>query len=255
MDTDLIKLLEDTGFTEKEARVYLALLELGKGDVSDIAKASNLKRSIIYVLLEGLIKRGYVSELPNQKINTYQAIDPSVILGQLKSVTKNFSEMLPILRTLRNKGGKRPKITYYENKESIWSIYESINLAEDAFFISSYKRIEKHFPGACEKWVTNYKKDIIPVQGKHLVANNEFDLQIGKEFKAIGQQVKYLPGSDFNMDFTLYENKLAITSLEDEPFIVVIESQELVNSIRPIFEIAWKSGREVSWFFPKARLF
>ncbi len=113
MDTDLLKLLEQTGFTEKEARVYLALLELGKGDVSDIAKIAELKRSIIYVLLEELIKRGYISELPNQKINTYHAIDPSFILNELKITTKNFSEMLPIFRTLRNKGRKRPKITYY----------------------------------------------------------------------------------------------------------------------------------------------
>lgn len=246
MDINLIKLLENTGFTEKEARVYLALLELGKGDVSDIAKASDLKRSIIYVLLEGLMKRGYVSELPNQKINTYQAIDPSIILGQLKSVTKNFSEMLPIFRTLHNKGGKRPKITYYENKESIWKIYESINLVPEAFFISSYERISKHFPGSLDKWVEDYKKKIIPVQGRHLVPNNSFELDVAKKLLSVNQEVRYLPDAkEFNMDFTLYENKLAITSLEDEPFIVVIESQELVNSIRPIFEIAWKNGREI----------
>jgi sugar-specific transcriptional regulator TrmB len=246
MDNDLVKLLESSGFTEKEARVYLALLELGKGDVSDISKIADLKRSIIYVLLEGLVKRGYISELPNQKINTYQAIDPSFILGQLKSVTKNFSEMLPIFRTLHNKGKKRPKITYYENKESIWKIYESINLVPEAFFVSSYERIEKHFPGSVDKWVGDYKKRLIPVKGKHLIPNNPFELDVAKKLSGVDQDVRYLPETkEFNMDFSLYENKLAITSLEDEPFIVVIESQELVNSIRPIFEIAWKSGKEI----------
>lgn len=247
MDQDLLKLLENTGFTEKEARVYLALLELGKGDVSDIAKASDLKRSIIYVLLEGLMKRGYVSELPNQKINTYQAIDPSVILGQLKSVTKNFSEMLPIFRTLHNKGGKRPKITYHETKEGIWRTYQEMNQSKEAFFISSYDKIDKIFPGAIKEWLGLYKKKIISLKARHLVANNPFDLETMQKFMEADQEVRYLPEvKEFSMDLTLYENKLAITSLEDEPFIVVIESQELVNSIRPIFEIAWKSGKEVS---------
>lgn len=246
MDADLIKLLENTGFTEKEARVYLALLELGKGDVSDIAKASDLKRSIIYVLLEGLIKRGYVSELPNQKINTYQAIDPSVILGQLKSVTKNFSEMLPIFRTLRNKGENRPKITYYESKENIWKIYESINIAPEAFFISSYEKIDKLLPGALDKWVNDFKEKLIPVKGKHLLTNSPFELEAGRKIAKCGQQVRYLPNIAYSaMDFSIWENKLAITSLEDKPFIVVIESESLVNSIRPIFEIAWKSGKEI----------
>lgn len=246
MDSDLLKLLENTGFTEKEARVYLALLELGKGDVSDIAKIAGLKRSIIYVLLEGLIKRGYVSELPNQKINTYQAIDPSFILTQLKTVTRNFSEMLPIFRTLHNKGKQRPKITYHETKEGIWNVYQEMNQSEKAFFISSYEKIGKYFPGAIGEWISAYQKGIIPLKARHLVANNKFDLEIMRKFSAINQEVKYLPAiKEFNMDFTIFKNKLAITSLEDEPFIVVIESESLVNSIRPIFEIAWRSGKEI----------
>ena len=247
MDSDLLKLLENTGFTEKEARVYLALLELGKGDVSDIAKISDLKRSIIYVLIEGLIKRGYISELPNQKINTYQAIDPSMILNQLKTVTKNFSEMLPIFRTLHNKGKRRPRITYYENKEGIWKVYYEMNEAKDALFISSYDKINKIFPGAIEEWINLYSKKLISLKARHLVANNPFDLETMKKFKKVDQKVRYLPEvKEFSMDLTLYDNKLGITSLEKDYFIVVIESQELVNSIRPIFEIAWKNGKEIN---------
>ena len=87
MDETLLKLLEQTGFTKKEALVYLALLELVQGNVSEIAKITELKRPIIYVILEGLIKRGYVSELPNKKINTYQASDPSIILSKLSLTT------------------------------------------------------------------------------------------------------------------------------------------------------------------------
>lgn len=246
MDSDLLKLLENTGFTEKEARVYLALLELGKGDVSDIAKIAGLKRSIIYVLLEGLIKRGYVSELPNQKINTFQAVDPSFILNQLKTTTRNFSEMLPIFRTLHNRGKTRPKITYHETKEGIWNVYQEINQSQEAFFISSYEKIEKHFPGSTDEWVDLYKKGAIPLKGKHLVANNPFDLNYMKKVARIDQKVRFLENiREFNMDFTIFKNKLAITSLEDEPFIVVIESESLVSSIRPIFEIAWRSGKEI----------
>lgn len=243
----MIKLVESTGFTKKEAQVYVALLELGRGDVSDIARISGLKRSIIYVLLEGLIKRAYASQVPDAKVNTYQAADPSIIFAKLKTTTKNFGEMLPFLQTLHNKGGKRPKITYYENAESIWKIYEFINQYPEAFFISSYERIDKHFPGAINKWIKDYKKKLIPVQGRHLVPDNNFEIDIVKKLSAIGQEVRFLPGiTNFNMDFSIYGNKLAITSLEDEPFIVVIESEELVKSMKLIFEIAWASGKQVN---------
>jgi sugar-specific transcriptional regulator TrmB len=246
MDLDLIKLLEQTGFTEKEARVYLALLELGQGDVSDIAKLSNLKRSIIYVLLEGLAKRDYVSELPNKKINTFQALDPSLILRQIQTTAKNFSELLPLFKTLHNKGKNRPKITYYESREGIWKIYEEMAITDNPFYISSYSSLEKYFPNAIQTWIDADKEKAIP-DGYHLIPNNPENIAVGKRFKEAHQRVRVLPNTDdFDMDFTVFGNKLAITSLEDEPFIVVIESESLIKSIRPIFEIAWKSGKEVA---------
>lgn len=245
MDNDLLKLVEQAGFTEKEARVYLALLELGQGDVSDIAKIAELKRSIIYVILEGLIKRGYASEVPNKKINTYQAADPSVIVAQLKSVTKNFLEMLPFLQTLGGKNKKRPKMTYYETKEGIWKVYEEIGQAKDPFYITSYSFIEKAFPGSVEKWIKEDEKTAL-ADGYHLVPNNPDDIEIGKKFSKANQRVRIIESvENLQMDFTIFENKLAITSLADSPFVVVIESEDLINSMRPIFEIAWRSGKDI----------
>ncbi|EKD58319.1 MAG: Transcriptional regulator, TrmB [uncultured bacterium] len=246
MDQDLIQLLETAGFTEKEAQVYLALLELGQGTVTDVSRITKLKRSIIYVILEGLVRRGYASEIPERKINAYQATDPSVILLQLKGVTKNFSEMLPMLRTLGNKGKSRPKITYHETKEGIWKVWDEITLVDDAFFISSYERIEQHFPGANEKWIKGYNKKIHVVYNRHLVPERNDEIEIGKKFASVGERVRTLADlNEIKMDFTIYLNKIAITSLEENPFIVVIESEELVNSMKPLFEIAWAKGRNI----------
>lgn len=246
MDTELIKLLESSGFTQKEAAVYLALLELGKGDVGEIAKISDLKRPIIYILLEGLIKRGYVSQIPDKKVNTYQAIDPSIILNQLKLTTKNFSEMLPFMQTLANKGKKKPKISFIDTKEGIWNIYQQMTDTDDCFYITSYVNIEKHFPNAVEKWIEDYKRKKIKLKARHLISNNQREKELGKLIAGIGQEVKFLPEVDnYSMDFTIFKNKLAIASLEDEPFLVLFESEALVKSMKPFFELAWEKGEEV----------
>jgi sugar-specific transcriptional regulator TrmB len=246
MDKDLQKIIESVGFTEKEASVYLALLELSHGTVTQVSKITNLKRPIIYVVLERLIKQGYVTELPNKKINEYQAMDPSIILNQSKLSVKNFADMLPLLQTLHYTGKKKPKINFIETNEGIWKIYTEMNRAKDAFFITSYKRIGEHFPNAVEDWIEDYKKSRATVKGRHLIPNTPEEIEAGKKFKEIDQKVKvFTDVKKLNMDFTIYDNKLAITSLEDEPFLVVIESQALVDSIRPIFEIAWASGKAV----------
>ncbi|MFA5986558.1 MAG: helix-turn-helix domain-containing protein [Parcubacteria group bacterium] len=248
MDQDLVKILETAGFTKKEAEVYLALLALKQGNVTEISTSTKLKRSIIYVILEGLIKRGYASELPDVKINTYQAMDPTVILNKLRISYKNFSEMLPIFRSLGNTGKERPKITYHETKEGILNAWEEMNYpGSNALFISSYQRIEKHFPGAIADWIDRTRRGIIKAKCRHLISDSPFELKIAKEFLTIDQEVRTLPDlRDMQMDFTIYDNKLAITSLGEEPFIVLIESEELVQSMRPIFELVWGRGKKIT---------
>lgn len=248
MNKDLEKLLEEVGFTQKEAKVYLALLELNQGNVTEIAKITGLKRSIIYVILEGLIKRGHVSESLKSKINTYQPIDPSVILNKLKINYKNFSEMLPIFRSLGNHGKKRPKITYHETKEGIIGVWEEMNSAQDNFIISSYQRIEDHFPGLLNKWLGEIKRGIINPGFRQLISDKPSEIALAKKFMSNNnQRVRILSGlSDSQMDFSIFENKLAITSLGEDPFIVVIESKELVVSIRPLFELAWERGKKIN---------
>ncbi|MCX6713936.1 MAG: hypothetical protein NTV48_02420 [Candidatus Vogelbacteria bacterium] len=246
MDKELLKILGDAGFTEKESSVYLALLELGAGDVSDIAKRSGLKRSIIYVILEGLIKRGYASELPNKKINTYQASDPTIILNQLKVTTKNFADFLSMFRTLRNRGQKKPKISYLDSLEGILNIYEEMCHSEKPFFMTSYSKIDKYWPGTSARWIRNYEKGFYRLKGKHLLPAEEIDTEIGKKLLKSDQQVRILDRLNrSDMDFTLFDNKLAITSFEKEPFMILIESETLTKSMLPIFEIAWEKGKEI----------
>lgn len=246
MDKELVTLLQQAGFTQKEAQVYLALLELGRGDVTEIAKKAELKRSIIYVIIEGLMEKGYVTQLPNQKVNTYQAIDPGVIVTQIKNTSKNLGEMLPYLRSLQNKSESRPKIHFIYSKEGILKIYDEMNSYKDQFFVSSYSKIEEHFPGAIRNWVNEFKRGHYNFQGRHLIPDNPKDLEYVNEFTSIGQEVKTIPGvKEIKMDFSIYGDKIGITSFEEKPYIVVLQSKSLVESIMPIFEIAWKSGKEI----------
>lgn len=245
-DPILLKILKQATFTEKEAQTYLALLELGQGTVSDIAKIADLKRPIIYIILEGLIKRGYVSETPGRKINTYQATDPSLIATQLNSFAKNFLDMLPIMKTLSEKGKNKPKISYYDTMESIWNAYNEVNNYEKAFFITSLSKIENLFPGALKEWENSYQKKRNKLQSRNLIPNNNQDIEIVKRFMSITDSVKakILPElKDCGVDLAIYGNKLSIASFAEKPFLVVITSEELIKTILPIFEIAWENGK------------
>lgn len=53
----LALILQRIGFTEKEAKVYLSLLEFGETVTSAIARHSQLKRPTVYLTLENLQKK------------------------------------------------------------------------------------------------------------------------------------------------------------------------------------------------------
>lgn len=246
MDNDLLKTIESIGFRPKESQVYLALLELGTGSVSQISKNAELKRPVTYIILENLIEQGYATQVPGGKINHYQAVDPSAILIRQKTNLKNFSEMLPLLQTLGSKGKTKPKIHYADTKDGIQNIYERLNHAKEAFYVSSYKKLHEHFPKKIEEWMKDYGKGIYNVDAKHIIPDNPEELKFGKTYAESGQKVRVLPSQkNFDTDIVLTENKLSVSSLEEEPFLVLIESEKLAKSLKPLFEIIWEASREI----------
>ena len=71
----LTKKLEEIGLNEKEAKVYIAVLELGEGSASEIAKKSEVNRATTYFTLENLMKIGLVSASNEEKNkNSFQKI-------------------------------------------------------------------------------------------------------------------------------------------------------------------------------------
>jgi len=243
MDEKLSQLLQNIGFTEKEALVYLALMELGSGTVTDIAQRAKLKRSIIYIILEGLIKRGYVSEIPDTKINHYVAAEPTKILSDLKNKAANFKNLLPSLLAIYNKTTWKPKINYFEGKEGVQKIYRYIEHVKKADFITATGRIAEYMPEEVESWITEKLSKTVPLVGRHLLSNTKIDRDFAKRLKGTSQQIKFLPrGLTLEMDVSIYENKVALTSLGEHLFIVVIESKELYNSMKTVFDLLWQQG-------------
>jgi hypothetical protein len=54
--------------------------------------------------------------------------------------------------------------------------------------------------------------------------------------------MKILPGViSVGSGFIIYEDKLAILSLENKPFVAVIKSKEVVEVVKLMYQLIWKS--------------
>ena len=90
----LVENLTKFGLTEKEARVYLTLLETGSSLVSDVAKKSRINRSTSYVLLEALAEKGLVSISEQKNVRLYTPAPPERLIQLLEESVKKYTELV-----------------------------------------------------------------------------------------------------------------------------------------------------------------
>ena len=89
----LAKQLEQLGLTEKEAKIYVALLEVGEATAQQLATKSGINRATTYVTLENLLKRGLASNITKKKKTYFIIESPQQILDFLdkeKEMGDNF---------------------------------------------------------------------------------------------------------------------------------------------------------------------
>lgn len=75
----LHKNLQALGLSGKEAKIYLAVLELGEASIVALVKKSGIKRTTAYDVIGSLQEKGLVTLTKNKKSVRYLAEDPRVL--------------------------------------------------------------------------------------------------------------------------------------------------------------------------------
>ena len=140
-----IKKLQDIGFSEEEAKIYLAGLKLGTAKVSEIAKEAEIPRTSVYNYLKKLIESGYFRKTKKQSIEYFIANDPKDIFESKKEKMKSFSNILPMLENLINFQEKKSYVEFSDVKKGLFDINEMMIKASN----------KKHFVCAIESGATN----------------------------------------------------------------------------------------------------
>ena len=79
----IIDTLSDLGLTSYEAKVFVALTQLGEASVGEIYPQADVPRSAVYGVLDKLQKKGMI-EISHGKPTKYRALNPDIALGKLE---------------------------------------------------------------------------------------------------------------------------------------------------------------------------
>lgn len=235
----LYDVLSKNGFTEKEAKVYLACLSLGSSTVLEISRKADISRGSCYDLLEGMLERGLVSKVHEEKHIIFTAMDPEMVLQRSESSVRQLELSLPELKGLFHKHA-HPRIRYFEGLEGIKRIYaDTLTATTDILNYANSREIRIHWPDYDEDYVTQRCKKNIFLKG--IAPDDDYGRAVQGDDVACMRETRLLPAKDFHFtnEINIYDNKVAITSFHHEMIGILIESEAIADTQRDIFKMAW----------------
>ncbi|MFA5158323.1 MAG: helix-turn-helix domain-containing protein [Patescibacteria group bacterium] len=254
---DIKTAVEKLGLNPKQAMVYLAILQIGAGNIQEIAQKSAVKRTTTYSILDNLILRGLVTYRQKGAHREYFSENPRKIpslierqIHQMEDKQRSIEEIMPELASLYNLHSTKPKVRVYEGIEGIKQVFEetlSLKRGEETLAYASYQTIKGYLSDFIKDYIRRRASRGITqrciaedseVAREELVKNDKRDLRVTR----LINKEKF----PFDVDqINIYGNKMFIASYKDL-LAVVIESAAIANTQRSIFELAWLGAEKAT---------
>lgn len=242
--------LLELGLSDKEAGVYLAMLELGPSSVQEIAQKSGVNRSTTYLTLEDLKKRGLASTAVRGKKTLFTAESPSRLTSvlnkerqELDEKKKKLEESIPYFMALYNAVEDKPQVRFFEGDEGIVAVRE----------LMQRSRGEYHSFTAVDEGTLRVSKIDEPQRHKmsrRVHGRFIFSLKPGIQMPKMDLttwEVRELPygSSPFTGEINIVDDKVAAYVVKSKPVAFVVENKEMAELFRALFNAAWRVAKEV----------
>lgn len=255
---EFIQELMSLGLKDKQASVYLSCLQLGPSPAQYIAKKAEVVRATTYVILEELMEMGLVTKYKEGKKTMFSAEAPRQLLRLLEKQEETIREqqhalenILPELQMLTKAAGDKPSVRYFEGKEGLRAIRQEIIMYTHSGDIVYNFTPADHLRGIFARDEdTHYSQRV----SKGIHAKTLFTTQSEKVKKewlstmsGYKTEIRFIDPVKFPVPagLTIYRDRIAMGSYTGKLFGVIIESEQMANMMRSLFDLAWEGAREV----------
>ncbi len=233
------------GLDEKAAKIYLSVVGLGTTSVQEIALKTGIKRPTVYLEIDELIQHGLIEKVRVDKKNYYRAIDPKIIETKIKNNLSELEALMPeIINDYQNVTGK-PAVRVLQGIEGVRQIYEEVAQASSLRVWANVGKIQSNFYKEFNKLAEKVSENGIGV--KEIIADNKETRKYYKFLKKLTgptHQVRLATVEGIENDTIIYGNCVAIFRLHElNMFVVRVEDKTIADSMRAIFDMAWKSAK------------
>lgn len=247
----MLKELQDLGLSEKEAKIYLAALEIGRATADQLAKAAKIVRPTAYVQIKSLMEKGLMSTYDEGK-KTYFAPESPEALRRVLDLEKErittreheLTRLLPGLLQQFESAGERPVVRFYTGKAGIVSLREeSLQTKEKKLYIlSSNDHLAEVFSKEERAAFSENRAD------KGIKAKILYTRAAGKVEGDVRENTEraHLSPTELPLatDIVIFDDEVAIITLKGRLIGVLIKSKEIQESMLALFNFLWAKAEK-----------
>ncbi len=248
---EMVQTLVSLGLSEREARVYFAVLELGRGTVTEISRRAGINRTTGYDILDRLASDNLVRVSGKEPKEEYVAESPENILELLDDRAKRARENLetaknfvPKLKSL-HKVEDRAQVKFYEGVEGLKQVYEDTLTSTET--IRAYARLEDMYTAMGSYFPAYFKRRAAKgIFARAISPRTPGALERHRVDAEEKRELAMVPEEIFNLtpEINIYDNKVMIASWRDK-LGIIIESKEIAEGLKSIFELAWAEAKRL----------
>lgn len=247
------RVLEKLGLSEKEAKVYLASLELGPASVQQIATKADILRPTTYLILESMLKKGLMTTAEKGKKTLFTAEPPEQLdkfldhqVHALEDVRADLQKVLPDLEAVYNLTGERPKVRFYDGIAGLDAseddLYRNLSEKDVMYSFTPLDEAERTFPDT--RTAQPAKRLELGVWA-YVIYTREAGALPNATSKREKRKARFLPKDKFPFRglVTIVPGKrVQIAHCLGRQFGVLIEDAEIANSFKIIWDLAWEAA-------------
>lgn len=226
--------LKESGLTDNEVKVYLALINNGPNLAGRISRITGLHRRTVYDITEMLIQKGLIGYILKNNRRTFSATNPNKLLENLQ---EKEALLLPIVHELKQKldeKKEKEETLFYKGKQALKNIFEDQLNAKEILILGAnsqaYNTLQFYF-----KWY-DQKRKARKIKTRIITHDRKIKRLPLAEIRYIDE--KYSNPLAIN----IYKDKTAIILWAKEPIAILIKNKDIADSYKLYFELMWKTA-------------
>lgn len=255
-----VRLLEDIGLSEAQARAYAALVESGTGGAPAVAAQIGESRTNAYKVLDKLCELGLATKNQHGKRVRYFPSSPAALEQLIKKRAEQVSleerklkAAMPGLLDHFFAHSEQPGIRFFHGREGILQIYQDqIKSGQPIYYVRSRDDIK--FLSVDDLHVIRNKLAKLGIKRRAIIQDQPARASIPEhERTPIAESDKamlltriWINVEDYDepVEWAVYGNKLAIISFGEEAIGMIIESPQIAQAFRQMYGLLEEGIRQ-----------